>query len=351
MLIKRLLKRPLILLKYRRIQIGLQLLLALFLISLLGIIVLLITWGSSTTTTTTVMSTSTSLAWTISTEHITNSSRTPISTTATRRTTITTTPTSLGTSYLSTLTSTASVNENATIKGKGSQRLKDYIYEKLSYDDDDFDALIHIDMDYDLAGILVIGGESGSASKSVEFWSAADPEQGSCVLGDFPRGVRNGPTANLVSGRLVACYNFACHIYQDEGSWRPLQNTTVSRVHHSSVSTEEAVLLIGGDYSNSTEWIPMDGFSVQLGPFTVQHGDRHCTIQLSDNVIVVTGGWDTLDVVTQYHLAEGTETPLTGLGQPRDDHACGVYQDADDQQVSLKVSVQNLLIMPVSSEG
>ena len=55
---------------------------------------------------------------------------------------------------------------------------------------------------------------------------------------------------------------------------------------------------------------------------------------LSDNIIVVTGGWDTGDFVTLYHLADGAVTSLTGLGQPRDDHACGVYQDADDQQVS-----------------
>ena len=120
----------------------------------------------------------------------------------------------------------------------------------------------------------------------------------------------------------------------EEGSWQHLLNTTVSRVHHSSATTEEAVLLIGGDYSNTTEWIPMDGSPPQPGSFTVQHGDRHCTIQLSDKIIVVTGGWGTSDFVTQYHLVDGTKTSLTRLGQPRDDHACGVYQDTDDQQVS-----------------
>ena len=184
----------------------------------------------------------------------------------------------------------------------------------------------------------MIGGESETASRSVEFWSACDPEQGSCILNDFPRGMRNGATANLDSGPLVVCYDYACEIYK-EGSWRHLLNTTVSRVHHSSATTEEAVLLIGGDYSNTTEWIPMDGSAARPGPFTVQHGDRHCTIQLSGNILVVTGGWGTSDFVTKYHLADGTETSLTRLGQPRDDHACGVYQDADDQQVS-KIQIQ-----------
>ena len=133
----------------------------------------------------------------------------------------------------------------------------------------------------------MIGGESETASQSVEFWSAADPEQGSCVLKElYPRLMSNGPTVNLVSGRLVACYDFACEIYQ-EGLWRHLQNTTVSRMQHSSARTEEAILLIGGECSNTTEWIPMDDESAaadQLGTFTVQHGDRHCTIQLREAI-------------------------------------------------------------------
>ena len=78
----------------------------------------------------------------------------------------------------------------------------------------------------------------------------------------------------------------------------------------------------------------MDGSPAQPGPFTVRHKEMHCTIQTSDDVIVVTGGGGTYDFVTQYHLTDGTETPLTSLGQPRNDHACGVYQDTNGQQVS-----------------
>ena len=40
-------------------------------------------------------------------------------------------------------------------------------------------------------GIVVIGGESSTfGSQSVEFWSAANPEGGSCVLSDYPREMR-----------------------------------------------------------------------------------------------------------------------------------------------------------------
>ena len=186
--------------------------------------------------------------------------------------------------------------------------------------------------DSNLAGILVIGGSSSSAYQSVEFWSAADPEQGSCILNDYPRKMESGPTANLVSGRLVACSELSCQVYQ-EGSWEHLVNTTDRRRYHSSATTEDGVLLIGGMFSDTTEWISVDGSAPQPGPFALLNGPRHCTIQLSASIIVVTGGYPGENYVTQYHLADGTETPLTPLGQPRHDHACGVYQDADDQQV------------------
>merc|ERR1711934_574734 len=164
------------------------------------------------------------------------------------------------------------------------------------------------------------------------FWSAADPEQGSCVLNDYPRGMGGGPTVNLVSGHLVACNYDTCEIYR-EGSWQHLQDTTAYRYYHSSATREDAVLLIGGLDSDSTEWIAVDGSAAKPGLFTVRHGHRHCTIQLSDDIIVVTGGDGTEFFVTEYHLEEGTETALTSMGQPRRNHVCGVYQDTDDQQV------------------
>ena len=49
---------------------------------------------------------------------------------------------------------------------------------------------------------------------------------------------------------------------------------------------------------------------------------------------MVTGGDETWDYVTEYQLTGvGNETPLSGMRQGRWDHACGVYQDADGQQV------------------
>ena len=134
-------------------------------------------------------------------------------------------------------------------------------------------------IDNDLAGILIIGGSSPS-SQSVEFWSVADPEQGSCVLDDYQRNMNYGSTVNFVSGRLVACYEDACDNYQ-EGSWEHLQNTTTERQRHNSAASDDAVLLIGGGFSNSTELIRVDGSPSQPGLFTVvRNGLYHCTSPL-----------------------------------------------------------------------
>merc|ERR1719397_1419282 len=100
---------------------------------------------------------------------------------------------------------------------------------------------------------------------------------------------------------------------------------------------ENRILLIGGAVSRSTEWISLDGSPSQAGPFEVRHGFDHCTIQLSADLIVVTGGRGTESYVTEYQLTgnNGNETPLTPMRQARYEHACGVYQGAAGQQVLL----------------
>ena len=142
-----------------------------------------------------------------------------------------------------------------------------------------------------------------------------------------------GPTANLVSGQLVACYGDSCEIYIG-GEWHHLVETTSTRWRHSSAVKEDRILLIGGYDSRSTEWIPVDGSPSQPGPFDVRHGRAHCTIQLSAEVILVTGGSGSFEYVTEYELSNGNETPLTPMVEGRVAHACGVYQEAGGQQVS-----------------
>ena len=91
-------------------------------------------------------------------------------------------------------------------------------------------------------GILVIGSYGPpSARRSVELWSPAE----SCVLEDYPRDMLYGPTANLVSGELVACYYDSCDIY-DNGEWNHLVDTRATRRYHSTAVNDDQLLLIGG---------------------------------------------------------------------------------------------------------
>ena len=184
-------------------------------------------------------------------------------------------------------------------------------------------------------GILVIGGHPSSASNTVEFWSAANPEEGGCQLSNYPRYMDGGQTVNFVAGQLVACYENTCEIFNG-GKWDHLVDTRSERTSHSSAVKESRILLIGGFGwdSSSTEWISVDGSPSQPGPFNVRHSWAHCTIQLSADLIVVTGGVETSDYVTEYQLTgDGNVTPLTPMVQGRWDHACGVYQGAGGQQV------------------
>ena len=191
----------------------------------------------------------------------------------------------------------------------------------------------HPPLEYKLAGILVIGGTPTSSSSAVEFWSSTNADQESCQLSDYPREMYH-PTVNLVgNNKLIACYSTSCDIYQD-GAWEHLQDTIDSRRFHSAVGLREKLLLIGGMDSNSTEFIPVDGSGASPGPFTVRHGYLHCTMKISEEVIVVTGGDQTSSLVTEYRLTDGRETALTPLTGRREEHTCGVYQDTVGQQVS-----------------
>ena len=183
-------------------------------------------------------------------------------------------------------------------------------------------------------GILIIGGEPTAVKNSVEFWSATDPEEGSCELADYPRSMRGGQTADFVSGRIIACFDRSCEFYQ-EGHWTHLHDTIESRKDHSTATNGEAILLIGGFLKESTEWIALDGSYARPGPFEVRHGYNHCTMQPSPDVIVVTGGHGTqtpMAYVTRYHLTgDGNETPMTPMHRGRFVHACGIYQHNNQQ--------------------
>jgi len=196
-------------------------------------------------------------------------------------------------------------------------------------------------------GILVVGNKE---PQPAEFWSPTVNSNGSYFCPESSwldyhyayTSRAGGSTANFVAGKLVVCNFGSCDIY-DQGVLTHVVKTESYRQYASSAQSEDKVLLIGGWGQNTTEWIPLDGSMSQPGPFEVpietHGGGWHCTIQVSYDVIMVTGGSDgpmeSLNYVTEYHLTDATETVMTPMNFKRGGHACGVYQEAAGQQVLL----------------
>ena len=171
---------------------------------------------------------------------------------------------------------------------------------------------------------------------SVEFWSAVNPDEGSCVTADYPREMNYGPTANFVAGQLVVCGENRCDVYV-AGQWVFLVTTLAEYKYHSSVVRGDRILLIGGERSKTTEWISLDGSSPETGPFKTRHGGLQCTIQVSSDIVIMLSGWGSGGKVTEYRLDVPNEgTPLTDrLDDQTRNAACGVYQNVAGQQVKL----------------
>jgi hypothetical protein len=137
------------------------------------------------------------------------------------------------------------------------------------------------------------------------------------------------PTVDTVEGRVLACYMDGCLELTGSG-WEAGPSTLHSRQHHTSAVTAEGLLLVGGAGSpTTTELLPAEGGPAREG-FTLQPGRQyHCSIQLSADTIVLTGGYRTESLVTEHSgLGTGGEVTtreLPALLTPQYDHACGVY--------------------------
>jgi hypothetical protein len=139
----------------------------------------------------------------------------------------------------------------------------------------------------------------------------------------------DGVTVDLVEGRVLACYSASCLELTGSG-WEAGPSTLHNRTFHTSAVTAEGLLLVGGvDSPLTTELLPLAGGPSREG-FPLQPGRKdHCSIQLSADTIVLTGGLDTESLVTEYSgLGTGGEVTtreLPALLNPRYIHVCGVY--------------------------
>ena len=152
-----------------------------------------------------------------------------------------------------------------------------------------------------------------------------------------------GHSVDTVNGVIITCLRETCESFQ-EGSWPTLVSTTESRYGHSSVVHGDSVVLLGGDGTLTTEVIPPTGEAAMPGLYDVSNSYYHCSIDIDDESVVVVGGYDTSDLVTEYNKLSGHPRTLPSLQEPRYGHACTWYTQGHD-----KVGCHHSLLNPSSS--
>jgi hypothetical protein len=137
------------------------------------------------------------------------------------------------------------------------------------------------------------------------------------------------PTVDTLKGRVLACYYDSCLELTGSG-WEAGPSTLHRRTRHTSAVTAEGLVLVGGkDSPTTTELLPAEGGPSREGVLLQPGRQQHCSIQLSANTIVLTGGVGTESLVTE-HSGLGTGGEVTTRELPalltrRYSHACGVY--------------------------
>jgi len=174
-------------------------------------------------------------------------------------------------------------------------------------------------------GLIILGGES-PGSLSAEVWVPGSSS--TCTLPEVPSPGYWSPTLNTVREQVVACENSACSRLTDYG-WEMDGLTLHSRRGHTSAVTGQGVLLVGGtDAPRSTEVKPANA-SQGVESFALEREmENMCSIQISESVMVLTGGDGTYTLVTEYSgIATGAATTreLPELNTRRAGHACGSY--------------------------
>jgi len=175
---------------------------------------------------------------------------------------------------------------------------------------------------------LLVGGWSAPNSSEV----LSLEQELTCSLPPLPAQM-SGHTVDVVAGKVVACLEYLC--YQLVGdSWVFLSANLFARAGHTSSVTDQGLLLVGG-WSNpfnlaayNAEVMPAEG-GVSNYAFPIPFPGRkdHCSIQVSASTIVMTGGLDTEDLVTEVSGIGGAVSfkNLSSLTTGRWDHACGMY--------------------------
>ena len=91
----------------------------------------------------------------------------------------------------------------------------------------------------------------------------------------------------------ITCYMNSCDLLSPNLGWEEWMASTLhSRRFHSSSVTNQGILLIGGDDSPETSELLPWGTNQSIPSISLPPPgrSRHCTIQISQDVIILTGG-------------------------------------------------------------
>jgi len=194
-----------------------------------------------------------------------------------------------------------------------------------------------------VGGINHIGPKKKKDQVNVKTSVELQVAESSCNLPSLPKGMA-GHTVDWVQGKLVACGGIACYHLVD-GEWQSMLKTVKRRVMHSSTVLGDKILLVGGfGFPNTSELVPMDG-GESVASFDPLPGRRyHCAIKTGEDKVVLTGGWETEFLVTEYSgIKEGSvviRKKLPELSTGRFIHACGHYE-IDGRQMLMVTGGQN----------
>ena len=179
------------------------------------------------------------------------------------------------------------------------------------------------------AVLMVTGGMTGNndALTSVELLHTNGSHL--CSLPNLPRS-----RADHTTNGLITCGGFtadrSCVTFSD-GNWYESHTLGVGRAWHTSWSSPQGVLLIGGYHSQATtELLTDDGTSTPGFSLQYDHNGE-CAIQLEQEVVLAIG-----TTVTRYFI-DGSFQQLPSLITHRHGHACGYFSSTDGNLVNMNM--------------
>ena len=133
---------------------------------------------------------------------------------------------------------------------------------------------------------------------------------------------------------MIDCHGTTCNRLIPEDVWEELVELIEPRVGHTSaILANDLLLLVGGRESPSTTELVDIAKGKSTASFNLQTGRQfHCSIQLTSDTVVLTGGLSTETLVTEISNLGEAETlveELPALQEGRRAHACGSYTAAD----------------------